>query len=473
LDDNALASLEAERTTDVPGRLIVGARGESGAPETVPVLVHAKGGLGSKRPIDDKPALKIKAADGGRILGLERLTLNNMVQDPTMLREALGYQVYADAGVAVPETGYVRLTVNGQPYGLYLHAETIDRAFLARRFDDPDGILYEGAYGTDLRPGDERKFELHEGDDPGRAALTNLVAAVATPGDGVFYGERALVDAPSFLAMMAVEPLIADWDNYYKANNYRIYWSPKRQRWFFIPTGLDQTFTEEPTEVFGAAGLLFQKCLASERCTVAYVEAVRSAADRFERLDLDARIDRLIATIDDAAHADARKPHTAAAMATARAALRQFVATRADAVRADLACVDGGREKSFAACAGVILFDSGRERCTEIASRHPEKNGESVREVKCTGDIKQRWRLVPTPRTPDGTSASGALALQAVSTGHCLEVGGSGRSGLRQRACTSDPAQRFTRVAGPPDRTGIASVADPRRRWTVERSIVE
>jgi hypothetical protein len=38
-----------------------------------------------------------------RVLGLENLTLNNMVQDPTMLHEVLGYRMYADAGVAVPD----------------------------------------------------------------------------------------------------------------------------------------------------------------------------------------------------------------------------------------------------------------------------------------------------------------------------------------------------------------------------------
>ena len=67
-----------------------------------------------------------------------------------MLHEALGYQVYAAAGVAVPETGYVRLTVNGQDRGL-LNVETIDAHFLERRFGDSGGILYEGAYGVDLR----------------------------------------------------------------------------------------------------------------------------------------------------------------------------------------------------------------------------------------------------------------------------------------------------------------------------------
>jgi spore coat protein CotH len=69
--------------------------------------------------------VKLDKAD--RFFGLDRLTLNNMVQDPTMVHEALGYQVYEAAGVRVPRTGYVRLTVNGQPYGLYLNLEARQR----------------------------------------------------------------------------------------------------------------------------------------------------------------------------------------------------------------------------------------------------------------------------------------------------------------------------------------------------------
>ena len=91
--------------------------------------------------------------------------------------------------------------------------ETIDQDFLRRRFGNGLGILYEGNYGVDLRAGDESKFQLHEGLDPDHAQLTDLIRAVQAPGDGVFYGSTAQVDTATFLAMMAVEALLNDWDN--------------------------------------------------------------------------------------------------------------------------------------------------------------------------------------------------------------------------------------------------------------------
>src|SRR4029077_5667093 len=106
----------------------------SGADKTYDVTIRIKGQKGSKRPIHDKPAFKVKLGKGDQFFGLEQLTLNNRVQDRTMLHEALGYQVYEAAGVKVPSTGYARVSVNGQPYGLFLNLETIDTHFLKRQF---------------------------------------------------------------------------------------------------------------------------------------------------------------------------------------------------------------------------------------------------------------------------------------------------------------------------------------------------
>ena len=335
LDEAAIKTLKATREDKkVPGGLTVVSR--SGASESMDVELRLKGQLGSKRSIDDKPAFKIDVKSGPGFRGLKDLTLNNMVQDPTMLHEALGYRVYADAGVPVPDTMYARLTINGEPYGLYLLVESIDRQFLKRRFGDDTGILYEAAYGTDLTEGSEHGFELDEGSDPGHAELLRLISAVSADGDNMLYGSAPLVDRRSFLSMMAVEVLINDWDNYYRSNNYRIYWNPSTRRWSFIPTGIDQTFTHHETKVFGATGVLFRKCIRSERCKTDYIAAVRNVADRFERLELTKKMDRLLSVIDSASQADPRKPYDAAEATSSRARMRELIATRPGEVRSSL-----------------------------------------------------------------------------------------------------------------------------------------
>src|SRR5688500_11917603 len=54
------------------------------------VAIHIKGAAGSFRPFDDRPALTLnfdKFARGQRFHGLQKLSLNNSVQDPTFLNE--------------------------------------------------------------------------------------------------------------------------------------------------------------------------------------------------------------------------------------------------------------------------------------------------------------------------------------------------------------------------------------------------
>ncbi len=69
-------------------------------------------GHGSFRTLEGKAAFKVKfnhSVPGQRFLGLKGLTLNNMVQDNSMLRELLTYQLARGAGVAAPRTGYAYL----------------------------------------------------------------------------------------------------------------------------------------------------------------------------------------------------------------------------------------------------------------------------------------------------------------------------------------------------------------------------
>ena len=98
-------------------------------------------GSASFRTLEGKAAFKI--AFDERFLGLRRLTLNKMVQDPSMLHEALAFEVHREAGIASPRTGYAYVRVDGDDYGLYSNIETPDRVMLPRWFASTTH-LYEG-----------------------------------------------------------------------------------------------------------------------------------------------------------------------------------------------------------------------------------------------------------------------------------------------------------------------------------------
>lgn len=75
--------------------------------------------------------------------GLDKLNLNNIIQDNTYMKDFLTYQLMGRFGVASPLCSYVSLTVNGEPWGLYLAVEGVEDAFLRRNYGAAAEELYK------------------------------------------------------------------------------------------------------------------------------------------------------------------------------------------------------------------------------------------------------------------------------------------------------------------------------------------
>ena len=75
--------------------------------------------------------------------GLDKLSLNNIIQDNTYMKDFMSYQMLAAAGAAAPLCSYVYLTVNGEDWGLYVAVECIEDGFLQRNFGRDIGNLYK------------------------------------------------------------------------------------------------------------------------------------------------------------------------------------------------------------------------------------------------------------------------------------------------------------------------------------------
>ena len=80
---------------------------------------------------------------GKSLDGLDKLCLNNLIQDNTMMKDYLAYRMMADFGADSPLCSFVYLTVNGEDWGLYLAVESIEDSFLARSYGSDTGELYK------------------------------------------------------------------------------------------------------------------------------------------------------------------------------------------------------------------------------------------------------------------------------------------------------------------------------------------
>lgn len=75
--------------------------------------------------------------------GLDKLCLNNIIQDNTYMKDYLSYTLMKDFGVDAPLCSYVYITVNGEDWGLYLAVEAIEESFLKRNYGSNYGEVYK------------------------------------------------------------------------------------------------------------------------------------------------------------------------------------------------------------------------------------------------------------------------------------------------------------------------------------------
>ena len=81
--------------------------------------------------------------NGSTYHGLDKLSLNNLIQDNTMMKDYLAYTLMAKNGADAPLCSFAYITVNGEDWGLYLAVEGIEDSFLTRNYGNERGELYK------------------------------------------------------------------------------------------------------------------------------------------------------------------------------------------------------------------------------------------------------------------------------------------------------------------------------------------
>jgi hypothetical protein len=75
--------------------------------------------------------------------GVKKVFLNNGWSDPTLIREVVALEIFAEMGIPTPRASLVDVWVNDTHLGVYTMVEMVDRSFIARHFDDASGNLYK------------------------------------------------------------------------------------------------------------------------------------------------------------------------------------------------------------------------------------------------------------------------------------------------------------------------------------------
>jgi hypothetical protein len=332
------------------GFWMTGSGGRSFASSDTPWRIEAKlKGHTSFRFLEQKAAFNLKFPKDSRPDGLKRMTLNNMVQDPSYLRETEAYEIFRAADLPAARTGYAQLWINDEYYGLYLNLEKYNDQSLEHWFPSL-GHLFEDVTRNDiLRSGDLLKedFEVDEGDEEDWSDLEALAAAVRT-GDWTQIADH-LAEPNRVIRYLAAEWYVGQWDGYaWNRGNYYLH-SDTNGLFMLLPSGLDQSL--RPTVPRGDFDLsiplataietwnpprgpaaLTTACFADPGCSDRFIHELVDVKEAANGLDVPTEVSERAAALSPLIATDPRKEHDLTSTALAQGRIVSFLNVRNSAV---------------------------------------------------------------------------------------------------------------------------------------------
>lgn len=311
------------------------------------VAVRSRG-FGSRNPV--KLGLRIdfdRYTTGQRFAGLKALVLDNLWQDPSMVREVLAMEMFARMGQPASREAFCRLYINNEYQGLYALVEDIDDLFVTRTLGSGAGYLFEyhwlfPYYGESL--GDspapyQRLFEARtheqESDSALHGPIADLFRAVNGPDDLAWRTdvERHL-DLAQFVTHVAIENFIAENDGligYAGMNNFYLHRESATAPHRLLVWDKDSAFLDAamPALLRMDENVIMRRALADPELRALYLLTLEACAQAASAdLWLESTLNRLAAVIDGAAREDTRKAFSNEAFDEAMAFLREFAAAR-------------------------------------------------------------------------------------------------------------------------------------------------
>ena len=322
-------------------------------------------GLGSRS--ERKPGLRVdmnRYADGQTFLGEHAFILDNLTQDPSLVRETVTMKLFARLGIPAPRESHVLLYVNNSFAGVYAAVEEIDKRFLARIYGivaedtQNDGYLFEFKFidpwyftylGSDLEQYKlrfEAKTKENKSDQEKYGPIEELVRlANDLPVDQYqsVLGER--LDLPGTMRYVAAQAYVAQNDGflgYAGLNNFYFYRLEGSAKHVFLAWDEDNAFNslDFPISMRQDENVLMRKALQVPELREAYNAGLRDAiasaeeptgADRTPWLEYEIR--RQLDLVSQPVRDDQNKPYSVVDHEAARTMMLDFAQNRSSVVR--------------------------------------------------------------------------------------------------------------------------------------------
>ena len=172
----------------------------------------------------------------GSYHGLDKLSLDASFQDNSYLKTWLAFDIMEFLGVPTPLRSFVWVTVNGQPWGLFLAVEEPEEAFARRNFGANHGQLYKPDYRSLAEENADVHLRYTTGEpedypgifenaklDPSAADRQRLVESLKVLNSGEDL--ETAVDVEQVLRYFVGQVFVMNWDSYlgHTGHNYFLY----------------------------------------------------------------------------------------------------------------------------------------------------------------------------------------------------------------------------------------------------------
>ena len=194
---------------------------------------------------------------GQEFRGLTKINLQNNITDPSLMREALSYELFRGAKIPASRVGYAKvyLTISGEtkrkPVGLFTVVEQKDKRFLKRNYGSSKGLLMKpSTFGLFRYLGDDwNEYEIGfvpktEPTEEQQKRVMEFARLVHKADFGEFEKRYAdYLDVDQFLRFLACNVVLCNLDSIFGGSqNHYIYLEPESNRFQFLPWDMDHSF---------------------------------------------------------------------------------------------------------------------------------------------------------------------------------------------------------------------------------------
>ena len=389
--------------------------------------------------------------------GLDKLNLNNLIQDNTMMKDYLVYRLMGDFGVAAPLCSYVYLTVNGEDWGLYLAVEGVEEAFLRRNYGSSYGELYKpdsmNGGGGGRASNDDVKLQYVDNDpdsysnifnnaktDVSQADQERLIASLKQLSQGADLEE--ILDTDAVLRYFVVHNFVCNFDSYTGSMVHNYYLYEEDGVLSMIPWDYNLAFgsfqeqmsatelVNFPIDTPVSSGDLESRPMVAwifqdESYTRLYHQYFSQfLTDFVDSGVLEERIDATAALLDPYVQLDPTKFCTYGEFQTAADTLKEFCSLRAQSVSGQLAGTIPATSEGQAADSSALIDASGLELSDlgTFGGGAPENSGQGgdVARGGRNGSQGRRERGGETGSAPGNLTTSASISDRGVITASLL-----------------------------------------------------